>query len=249
MAIIFPIMAIIFIIMAIISNGPYEKTGSTLLLYRRNAVYLQTNKCILNFKQLDSMKKFMMLIVAAVMATAPVCAQTETKHEVGLSVGCVSNSQWLDIYEDLIGTMVGVTFHNEKFTGPFSAEYFYHPKEWIGVGGIMVFGKSTQDIVSMNHKDGELTNTYYTLMPAVKFDWLRKKYFGMYSKLGVGATLRHESADYTAQGQEDYSESAVHLNFQASLLGIEAGSQHLRGFLEAGAGEQGIFVVGLKYKF
>ena len=40
-----------------------------------------------------------------------------------------------------------------------------------------------------------------------------------------------------------------HLNWQASLLGIEAGGPQLRGYLEAGVGEQGVAVIGLRYKF
>ena len=36
--------------------------------------------------------------------------------------------------------------------------------------------------------------------------------------------------------------------FQASLVGVEFGGK-LRGFVEAGVGEQGIVLAGLKYKF
>jgi hypothetical protein len=201
------------------------------------------------------MKKILFLVVAAMMAATSVNAQdsfVEPKQEVAISLGGLSNSDIITGFENLGAGLIGVTVDNDSFLGPISAEYFYHVKPWLGVGGIVVYGQMAQDVYLWGKekgKDGDLKNHYFTVMPAVKFDWLHKKYFGMYSKLGVGATLRHESADYTAQGQEDYSESAVHLNFQASLLGIEAGSQHLRGFLEAGVGEQGIFVAGLKYKF
>jgi hypothetical protein len=98
-------------------------------------------------------------------------------------------------------------------------------------------------------KDGKATNTYYTLMPAVKFNWLRKKHFGMYSKLGFGATLRSESVDSDDPTEKDYSNSAVHVNWQVSALGIEAGSPKVRGFVEFGVGEQGMAQVGVRYKF
>ena len=45
------------------------------------------------------------------------------------------------------------------------------------------------------------------------------------------------------------SDSEIHVNWQASLLGIEAGGPTIRGFLELGTGEQGIALVGLRYKF
>ncbi|MBQ3753757.1 MAG: hypothetical protein II864_09470 [Prevotella sp.] len=85
-------------------------------------------------------------------------------------------------------------------------------------------------------------------MPAVKFDWLRKKYFGMYSKLAAGATLRQEKYD-SNNGSNDYDDSAVHFNWHVSLIGIEAGSPAIRGFAELGIGEQGILQAGVRYKF
>ena len=33
------------------------------------------------------------------------------------------------------------------------------------------------------------------------------------------------------------------------MIGLEAGSQNIRAFLEAGVGEQGILLAGLRYKF
>ena len=86
-------------------------------------------------------------------------------------------------------------------------------------------------------------------MPAVKFDWLRKKNFGMYSKLAFGATYRTEKIEYKNSVYEDYDENGLHVNWQLSVLGIEAGSPTLRGFVELGTGEQGIGLIGLRYKF
>ena len=40
-----------------------------------------------------------------------------------------------------------------------------------------------------------------------------------------------------------------HVNWQASLLGFEAGSPTIRAFAELGTGEQGIVLAGLRYKF
>ena len=44
-------------------------------------------------------------------------------------------------------------------------------------------------------------------------------------------------------------EDDIFFMWQASLLGVEVGSQNIRGFVEAGAGEQGILLAGIKYKF
>ena len=197
------------------------------------------------------MRKVLILAVVAMMTTMCAKAQTgyeDTKHEVAVSYGWLSNSQWVDVLEEMVSIMVGSTCENEKFFGPLSAEYFYHANKWLGVGGMFTLSNSKQDVYLDKKKDGTVSHTYYTLMPAVKFDWLRKKSFGMYSKLAVGATLRTESINCDDPSARD-SESKVHVNWQASLLGIEAGSPKVRGFLEFGFGEQGVALFGLRYKF
>ena len=173
----------------------------------------------------------------------------DTKHEVAISLGVWSNSEIIDAFENVGGALVGARFENEKFTGPISAEYFYHVKNWLGVGGILAYGQCEQDVYFVGKKDGVSKNTYLTLMPAVKFDWLHKKHFGVYSKLAFGATLRNEKFTSDSNSRKDDSDSEVHVNWQASLLGMEFGGPTIRGFLELGTGEQGIALVGLRYKF
>ena len=198
------------------------------------------------------MRKTLLLAAVAMMTATGAQAQGydyETKHEVAVSYGFDSNSQIIDAFEEIGGAMFGAKLENEKFFGPISVEYFYHLQPWFGVGGIAVFGVNTQDAMSGSDKVGESKNSYYTLMPAMKFDYLRKKHFGMYSKLAVGATLRNEKYDSDKASSKDYSDSEVHVNWQLSLFGIEAGSPTIRGFLELGTGEQGIILAGVRYKF
>ena len=197
------------------------------------------------------MKKLLAMVAVALMTAMNVNAQNgydETKHEVAISAGALSNSQIIDAFETIGGALVGAKFENEKFTGPISAEYFYHVKNWLGVGGILAYGQNKQDVYLLGDKDGVIKNSYLTLMPAVKFDYLRKKHFGMYAKLAVGATLRKEKYD-SNNDSHDYDDSMVHVNWQLSLLGIEAGSPTIRAFTELGTGEQGIILAGVRYKF
>jgi hypothetical protein len=200
------------------------------------------------------MKKILLMAVAAMMATTSVNAQNgyDTKQEVAVSLGALSNSDIINAFETIGGAIVGVTTDNESFFGPVSVEYFYHLNPWLGVGGIIAYGQMSQDLFltgKKNGKDGEIKNHYTTLMPAVKFDWLRKSHFGVYSKLAIGATLRNEKIDYDSANYDDHDDTSLHVNWQLSLLGLEAGSRQLRGFLELGTGEQGIALIGLRYKF
>ena len=96
-------------------------------------------------------------------------------------------------------------------------------------------------------EDKKETN-YYTFMPAVKFDYIRKKNFGMYSKAALGMSISSTTDTYTDGSTYKFS-AEYKLNFQASFIGIEAGSPYFRGFAELGIGEQGIASIGVRYKF
>lgn len=192
------------------------------------------------------MKKIYLFAACLLMTAMNINAQTDDhKQEVAISFGAWSNSDILNTFEIVGSALVNATMDNDRYFGSLSAEYFYHLKPWIGVGGIAAYGQMKEDVYltgKKNGKDGEISNSYVTLMPAVKFDWLRRNHFGMYSKLAIGATLRTEK-------WEDDTDSEFHVNWQVSLLGIEAGGTQLRGFMELGTGEQGIMLAGIRYKF
>ena len=175
-------------------------------------------------------------------------AQDEFKHEVAISYGALSNSQIIDIFEEAITAPFqgNTTLKDDKFFGPISAEYFYHLQPWIGIGGILVYGQKKGDLYSDsdNKKIGEDKNTYLTVMPAAKFDWFRRANVGLYSKVGVGVTLRHDVTD-----DIDYDESNMHVNWQLTAIGVEVGSKQIRAFAELGTGEQGIVLGGIRCKF
>lgn len=202
-----------------------------------------------------AMKKILLMAAVVIMAATSVKAQNgyeDTKHEIGITYGWLSNSNIIDLYENVGGAIVGVTMDNDKYSGPASVEYFYHVKPWLGVGGIMTYGMMEQDVFysKKDSKVGTDKNHYISLLPAVKLDWLRKKNFGMYSKVAVGATLRSEETEYDDKTiHDDYSNSEMHFNWHLTLVGMEAGSPTTRGFLELGVGEQGMFLVGLRQKF
>ena len=202
------------------------------------------------------MKKILVMVAVAMMTVLNVNAQEgydDTKHEVAVSYGLWSNSDIFDFFEHVGEALAGASFENEKFFGPISAEYYYHVKNWIGVGAVCAYGESTEDVYdrysSKTTRDAVYKNTYLTFMPSVKCDWLRKEHFGLYSKVALGVTFRNEKHDYDDPADKDTNESDTHMNWQFSFIGIEAGGSTLRGFSEFGIGEQGIVHVGLRYKF
>ena len=228
-------------------------------------------------KNLNKVMK--MMVAAILFCGMSINAQAQknnyynTKHELGISVGAGQNSDWMSAYGDgwssigeafissIItgGTMTSYTTWEDKGNIPaISVEYFYHVNKVIGIGAIAGYSGRSADIyeVTQNNvnktsdkeKVGDSKKQFITVMPAVKIDWLRKKNWGLYSKAAVGATYINEK--HNADGKnESTSDNRVRFNFQATLIGCEAGTQNIRGFAELGMGEQGCVLAGIRYKF
>ena len=182
------------------------------------------------------MKKLLVLAVGALALCAAPSVQAQVvdfddqpKNELSLGYGAISTTNVLDVFVDVVSAIFGAKYENTRFFGPVAAEYFYHVSPLVGVGGIGVYNHHKEDVVQNEQVTGKRTSNYFTIMPAVKFNWLRKQNWGMYSK-------------------KDNSSNNF-FNFQASLAGIEAGSDHVRGFAELGFGEQGLVQGGIRLRF
>jgi hypothetical protein len=199
------------------------------------------------------MRKLLFIAAALLFAGMNLQAQeTEIKHEIAVGGGFLSNSEVLDLVtevETLAGTAGSYSYDNEKYRNPFSIEYYYHISPLIGVGGIAVYAHGKRDILLGNSLEGNLKTSYLTVMPAVKIDWLRKSYWGLYSKAGAGVSFRTEKTKWYAGGLKNETNNDVIFNFQATAIGVECGSENYRGFIELGMGEQGIVNTGVKFRF
>lgn len=206
-------------------------------------------------------KRYFVLAVATMMATVGILAQEgyeDIKHEVAISFGGYNNSIWINGFSDIgIECLETTNYYREnvRFLGSFSAEYFYHVKPWLAVGGVVSYSQHREDIFfptegnNPNNVVGGTKNYFVTLMPAMKYDWYRRKKFGMYSKLALGATLRREKSELYVLSQDNLSRTQILLNWQLSYFGLEVGSHKFRFFNEYGMGEQGIIILGLRYRF
>jgi len=182
-----------------------------------------------------------MLIAAMMIAAMSVNAQDEYKNEIGVSYGVGSISNYASI---LFEAFTFSASDQSGFWGPIALEYYHHLTPSISLGAVGAISgcswKKDNDSVYKNAK-----TTYISLMPSVKFSWLRKSHFGMYSKLAAGAIFINSSTDRNGSSESD---SNVKFIGQVSALGMEFGSQ-VRGFVELGFGEQGILLAGLRCKF
>ena len=186
------------------------------------------------------------MVAAAMMAVTSVSAQDELKHEVGVFYGVLSASNILSVYSSMFSAAAG---DQSSWWGPVGAEYYYHVSPVVAVGGVAAFAGCKAIDDKTRAKD--LSETFITVMPSVKFNWLRKKNFGMYSALSAGVMFLSMSANDSAKkaDPEAKDETLATFMFQATALGIEFGGTAFRGFVEAGLGEKGTLCAGLRYKF
>ena len=200
------------------------------------------------------MKKTIIFVMTLMSVVSAVAQTDEPRNEIGISYGVgvsligdgIGNSIGAGIFD----SMLGRKWTNDKQFGTLAIEYFRHldnPK--VAFGAILTYAQYSNDLESNDQKVGERTRKYITVMPAFKYMYVNKPSFGLYSKLGLGLMFMNLKEKDTQSGSKSESKSKLYLGYQVSLLGLEAGSQHVRAFVEAGFGEQGIVLAGLKYRF
>ena len=200
------------------------------------------------------MKKFLVLVAAVMMVAVNTSAQNENlHHEISLSYGVGSASQFGGgIGEGLAKAIFSDTENDDGFIlGPISAEYFYHfnnPR--LAFGGFVSYSKWDSNIMKRSgdkNKVGEHKRNYFAVMPAFKWYWSLKNTFGLYSKVAAGAAfLNSTEKDFATNKSTD--SNGTYFMFQLSFIGVEFGKK-FRGFAEAGVGEQGFLLAGIRYKF
>ena len=190
------------------------------------------------------MKKIILMAVAAMMATMSANAQDE-KNEIGVFYGAQSASNILSYTTRAMSAAGG---DQSSWWGPVGVEYYHHLTPVVAVGGVAAFAGCKAIDKKSNSKD--ITDTFITVMPSVKFNWLRKKAFGMYSAFSAGVMLISVSVDGEAKrlDPDAKDETLATFMFQATALGLEFGG-NVRGFVEAGLGEKGLLCAGLRYRF
>ena len=154
-------------------------------------------------------------------------------NEIAVAYGGGSNT-------DIVGSIGKGMFTGKQlnYWGPISFEYFrrLNKNNKVALGAVVAIAGCKWD------DEMDASSKFFTVMPAVKYNWKNTRYFSMYSKIAAGLTIKTES------GRDNHDNSQVAFNFQITGFGVEFGKS-LRVFAEAGLGEQGIILGGLRYKF
>ena len=186
---------------------------------------------------MNLLKRTMAILALAVLSAPVSLAQADYRNDVSLSLGIASVSDIYNLFTKAMTSLVdGLTEVDVDFAsaGSISAEYFHRMNDVISLGGIVSYNNLS--VI----EDGQVSRkvNYYSLLPAVKFQWYQREKFGTYSKVAVGATLKTDST----------VDPSLRMSFHISLLGLEVGKR-VRAFTEFGIGEQGLLVLGLRYRF
>ncbi len=188
------------------------------------------------------MKKLMMIATLLVASVSAYAQNDDLKNEIGVFYGFESASSYSSIISGAFVSAFSSSSRGGKW-GPIGIEYYHHVTPIIGLGAVGT-------IAGCNWGDDELTSTYISVMPSVKFNWLRKKHFGMYSAISAGIMFISDNVSTSYHGDRDIkSKSSTSFMFQGTGIGIEAGGEAIRAFAELGFGEKGTLCAGLRYKF
>ena len=201
------------------------------------------------------MKRLLSSVALLIISNFICLAQTDkSRHVISVSYGYVTIPHAVDIIGTVGGEVLGGLFVgipdvfapgvqeypkiiDNGGTGGISLQYLYSLNRTIKLGGTVCY-ESTW---------GEWSNGsdyivhYPAIMATSKFIWFNHEHFGMYSKLSLGLMLLLDGKN------ED--KPIPMLAAQASSVCMEFGGKALRGFLETGWGNQGLFNFGVKYSF
>ena len=178
------------------------------------------------------MKKVILMVVAALMATMTVQAQNEDlKNEIGVSYGLgvstigdgLGNGIGTGL-GNIFGNVLGYRYDNESRFGSLSVEYFRHlnstPK--LAFGGIFSYSRYGEDALKDDTKIGDRSRNYYTLMPAMKYSWINKHHFALYSKVAVGGTLASSKSTENGKSENNNPSSISWARCRPSVLSSAA---------------------------
>lgn len=131
----------------------------------------------------------------------------------------------------------------------FSVSYFYAVRPWFLVGGEVYYSGEynvVRDRLS-NQWQGISGKSGLSILPTIRFQYLNKRYVGLYSGLSLGVYVG------MTHGFELYDPNCSNVAyalpaFQITALGVRVGNR-VYGIAEIGLGNKGIATVGVGTRF
>ncbi|MDD4819478.1 MAG: hypothetical protein PHD21_01395 [Flavobacteriales bacterium] len=191
------------------------------------------------------MKKNILVLALTIIATANITAQSTTdfkRNEISVGYGFAP-------VQDMFGTLETIvsfglfTRENSTSIGAISAGYSYHVSKVVSLGATYAFSSGESDLYTAGSFSGHVKQQFHAVMAMGKFNWLNRKSFTMYSKVGIGVLLSSCDGD-----NKELDQNSTMVAFQWSPLGMEFGND-IAGFVEMGMGNCGFLQAGVRFRF
>ena len=195
------------------------------------------------------MKKIIAVFVGLTLLAAPSMRAQQynggPRNDFNVSYGYFTLSQFATVLGGVFGaafSLGNATPQDILSTGSIQLEYLHRSNNWLWLGFNVSGEKDTLVMSSTNTEGGSSTTSSSDIITGnlcftAKANWLRRQKMAMYTRLSAGV--------FTSFGDD----TSLAPSIQIGLLGLEAGGQNCRGFVEIGAGMHGILSGGFRYLF
>ena len=200
------------------------------------------------------MKKLFILSASIILLVATsnnkLFAQ-DSKHDISVSYGVLTNDEFIDFYSDLFIDMFTLgyeTTDNTKELGGIFITYknIAHKFNWGITAGYDAILSS--DVKDKDTLVGKAYSNRITIAFEAEYRYINKEFFQMYSGLGVGYSFRKDTYKPNLGEDQEKTYNMDHFNFQLTAAGVRFGKS-FGGFMELGFGYKGILNFGLSYQF
>ena len=178
-------------------------------------------------------------------------SQSFPRHEVSLGYGDVLlgispiYDYWSTSYTPNYDWFDSNTYRGDEISpGAFSLSYMFGLKKWLWLGVSTTYTSFYQNIYDFSHQKVATDSGHkLAIIPMVRFMYVNKEKFNLYSACGLGASF----ALYN-NAENGFCDLTWHPVIQLTGIGVSVGKE-LRGFAELGCGPRGIINFGIQYRF
>jgi|GEM_PF-6662695 len=168
------------------------------------------------------------------------------KNQIHVSYGFAS----LTTIAHAVGTIFIAAIDKDwdlETSGSINFGYTYNVNQRLGLGVDATY----------EHLKASSTLKYdvWSWLARARWYYMQKEKIAMYGKLGAGVIVaffdddKKSSSSSSSDKKNEDEDISTRFALQVSPFGIEVGGQTLRGFAEAGFGEQGVIQLGVRCSF
>lgn len=160
--------------------------------------------------------------------------------EISVGWGLLSIPNMAGVLSFAASSIISDDIEYGMATGAITAQYMHNFNDKLGIG---ISG--TYESVKAEHKNIDWTDKYVSIMPTVRYKWLRREKIAVYSRVAAGVLIN--SYEDHSDILKSEKKTDTEFGWQVSLGGVEYGNKKLSGFLEGGFGYQGMVIAGVRF--